>query len=292
MELTATQENKYRLISGGVTLLFLALLLLFLILFNIITPNPPFPEGGGGGGVIELGFGVMNAGTNDLDYGTMGEATNVVAEKPDTKEEILTDENGEAVPLEEKKPEVNVKENKTVIKPVVPKEPVHVETMAEKIAKKAKKHKGQDGGGTGSSGQQGDNGSPEGVGDGGEGGSGGGKGGGNGTGFGPGNGSGIGPGNGGGTGGGEGFRAKLASGVMVKPPKLPSDTKEEGKVVVEITVDSDGNVIDADPNGRGTTTSSAILKAKAKRAALDTKFSSNDKFEERRGTITIVFAFD
>ncbi len=287
MELTATQENKYRLISGSVTLLFLALLLLFLILFNIITPNPPFPEGGGGGG-IELGFGTMNAGTNDMDYGTMGEATNVVAEKPDTKENVLTDENGESVPLDEKQPEVNVKENKTVIKPASPKEPVHVETMAEKIAKKAKKHKGQDGGGTGSSGQQGDNGSPEGIGDGGDGGSGGGKGGGNGTGIGPGNGSGIGPG----SGGGIGISAKLAGGVLVKPPKLPSDTKEEGKVVVEITVDSDGNVIDADPNGRGTTTSSAILKAKAKRAALDTKFSSNEKFDERHGTITIVFAFD
>jgi TonB family protein len=68
--------------------------------------------------------------------------------------------------------------------------------------------------------------------------------------------------------------------------------KEEGKVVVEITVDSEGNVIEANPNGRGTTTSSALLKAKAKQAALATKFNIEGKFEEQRGTITIIFSFN
>ena len=69
-------------------------------------------------------------------------------------------------------------------------------------------------------------------------------------------------------------------------------TKEEGKVVVEITVDSDGNVIEANPNGRGTTTSSALLKAKAKQTALATKFNIDGKFEEQKGTITIIFSFN
>ena len=63
-------------------------------------------------------------------------------------------------------------------------------------------------------------------------------------------------------------------------------------MVVEITVDSEGNVIEANPNGRGTTTSSALLKAKAKHAALATKFNVDGKFEEQQGTITIVFSFD
>ena len=79
--------------------------------------------------------------------------------------------------------------------------------------------------------------------------------------------------------------------AMVKPPKLPTDLEEEGKVVVEITVDSEGTVIEANPNGRGTNTTSAMLKAKAKQAALATKFNVDGKFEEQRGTITIIFSF-
>ncbi len=62
--------------------------------------------------------------------------------------------------------------------------------------------------------------------------------------------------------------------------------------MVEITVDTEGNVIEASPNGRGTTTSNPLLKAKARQAALATKFDVNGKFEEQRGTITIIFSFD
>ncbi len=93
--------------------------------------------------------------------------------------------------------------------------------------------------------------------------------------------------------------------VVVKQPEYPSDTKEEGKVVVEITVDSEGNVIEANPNGRGTTTSSSLLKEKAKLAALATKFNVDAKFVGHRsnkdeyimpdlqsGTITFVFFFE
>ncbi|MGZ4097574.1 MAG: energy transducer TonB family protein, partial [Bacteroidia bacterium] len=113
---------------------------------------------------------------------------------------------------------------------------------------------------------------------------------GDGGGDGPGNGPGSGPGNGPGFGGKYGI--DLKGRAVVKPPVLPKDTKEEGKVVVEITVDSEGNVIEANPNGRGTTTSSAILKAKAKQTALATKFNVDGKFEEQHGTITIIFSFD
>ena len=61
---------------------------------------------------------------------------------------------------------------------------------------------------------------------------------------------------------------------------------------MDITVDSEGNVIEASPNGRGTTTSNPMLKAKAKQAALATKFKVDNRFEEQHGTITIVFSFD
>ena len=80
--------------------------------------------------------------------------------------------------------------------------------------------------------------------------------------------------------------------TMVSQPKLENDTQEEGTVIVEIVVDKNGNVIDANPNGRGTTTSSSVLKAKAKKIALGTKFSPNEKFEEQGGKITIIFSYN
>jgi TonB family protein len=220
----------------------------------------------------------------------MGEVKSVVTEKTESKEKILTDENGEAVPLNETKPEV--KEEKIVITPVKPKpvikEPVKEKTAAEKLAEKFKKKSGKTGGGIGDNENAGQNGSPDGDPfKNGTGGTGTGTGGGDGVGDGPG---GPGPGSGGGPGGRIGV--DLKGRAVVKPPKLPSDTKEEGKVVVEITVDSEGTVIEANPNGRGTTTSSALLKAKAKQAALATKFNVDGKFEEQKGTITIIFSFN
>jgi len=299
MELTRAEENKNRIISGTLTMLIFALLLLFLIWFQIITPNPPFPEGGGGGGQ-ELALGMMNVGNDNVDFGSMGAATDVIVKEESSSEEnIVTDDNGETVPIEKIKEEKKIekkKENKkitkqktevnpnvTVITPVKPKE----KTAAELLAEKYKKNTGKSGGGIGNSEQAGQNGSPEGDpnfnGTGGHGT-------GNGGGDGEGQGSGSGPGFGGGSGGGYGF--DLKGRAVVKPPKLPSDTKEEGKVVVDIVVDKEGNVIEANPNGRGTTTSSVALKAKAKQAALATKFNVSGKFEEQNGTITIVFSFD
>ncbi|MEI8136987.1 MAG: hypothetical protein WCH21_06670 [Bacteroidota bacterium] len=284
MELTRSEENKNRIISGIITSAIFGLLLLFLILYQLITPNPALPETGGGGGQ-ELALGMMSVGNDDIDYGSMGNVTDVVAEKEAPKEDIVTDENGEDVKLNETKPEV--KNNTTVITPVKPKIVVKEKTEAEKLAEKFKKNSGKDGGGKGDNETAGQNGAPNGdPNKNGTGGHGNGNGGGDDDGDGPGTGSGKDPGFGGKIG------IDLKGRAVIKPPQLPKDTKEEGKVVVEITVDSEGNVIEANPNGRGTTTSSALLKAKAKQAALATKFNIEGKFEEQRGTITIIFSFN
>jgi protein TonB len=280
MELTRSEENKNKVVSGIITAAVFALLLLFLILFKLITTNPAFPEIGGGGGQ-EIALGMLNVGNDNVDFNSMGNITDVVAEKETPKEEILTDKEGEVVDIDETKPEI--KNNTTVITPVKPKEVVKEKTAAEKLAEKFKKNTGKDGGGKGDNNTAGQNGDPDGDptknGNGGHG-----DGGGDGDGHGPGKGPGSGP--------GSKYGIDLKGRAIVKPPILPKDTKEEGKVVVEITVDSEGNVIEANPNGRGTTTSSALLKAKAKQAALATKFNVEGKFEEQRGTITIIFAFD
>src|ERR1043165_6456858 len=111
MELTVREENKNRAISGGLTLLIFLLLLLFLILYNLVTPNPPFPEGGGGGQELALG---MLMGNDVIDYGTMGKVTDVVVEK--TKEKIVTVKEGEDVPVPKEEPEI--KNNEMVVTPV------------------------------------------------------------------------------------------------------------------------------------------------------------------------------
>lgn len=79
---------------------------------------------------------------------------------------------------------------------------------------------------------------------------------------------------------------------VVVAPEFLRDTKDEGTVVVEITVNKAGEVIEAIPNGRGTTTSNAVLRAKATQAAKSTKFNADERFEEQKGTLTIVFSFN
>ena len=285
MILTKSEESKNQIISGTITLIIFLLLLLFLIFYNMRTPNPPFPESAGGGGQ-ELAFGTMNMGNGDIEYGSLGNVNDVIS-KPKEEENLLTDENGESINLKKEKKE-KINKNSTVITPVLPSEIIPEKTEAQKLAEKFKTNTGKNGGGIGNNEEAGENGSPNGNpfknGTGGEG---------SGNDNGNGNGNGNGPGSGIGKGGfGRGIGIDLKGRAVVKPPKLPSDTKEEGKVVVEITVDSEGNVIEANPNGRGTTTSSALLKAKAKHAALATKFNIDGKFEEQQGTITIVFSFD
>jgi TonB family protein len=284
MELTRSEENRNRAVSAVLTLLIFGLLLLFLILFKLVRPNPPFPEGGGGGGQ-ELALGMMDVGNDRIDFTSMGAVTDVVAEKTPAKEEVVTVEGGEdvVVPKEEKP---KLKNEAMVVTPVKPKEVVKEKTAAEKLAEKYKKKGTQTGGGIGNNEEAGASGAPEGDPFGsGTGGSGTGTGGGTG----PGEGPGSGPGR---NGVGGGFSYGLAGRNVKERPKLPTDMKEEGKVVVEITVDSEGNVTEANPNGRGTTTSSPMLKAKARQAAMATKFNPDSRYEEQHGTITIIFSFN
>jgi TonB family protein len=264
--------------------LIFALLLLFLIFYIIVTPNPPFPEAPGGGGGIEFNIGNFNEGTGNVENNGIGDAVKVVESTevtptPPTNsaEEIVTSENGVDINVTKTETKTNTT-NQTVVIPVQPK----VKTAAELLKEKFEKNKGNNGGGgDGNSGHAGNDGRPDGnPNTHGTGGTGGGEGGGDG----PGKGPGKGPGNG-------GYGFSLSGRSIMTPPVLSKDTKEEGKVVVEITVDKNGKVIKADPNGRGTTTSSPMLKAKARQAALATQFNVSGEFEEQKGTITIIFSF-
>jgi TonB family protein len=288
MTLSQEEENKNRIISLGISLSVFTLLLLFFIFYTIFTPNPPFPEtmeAGGGSSGIEFNIGNMIEGTGNVDPSNgIGEAVKVVEStevtppNPTNSEEYVTSDNGEDSDIKKNEKSTQT----TVVIPVKPKE----KTMAEKIAEAAKKNNSKNGGGDGNSGQAGDEGRPDGKpnvnGNGGSGGDGtNGTGGGEGGGDGPGKGTGKGP----------GISFNLGNRKIMTPPPSSKDTQEEGTVVVEITVDKTGKVIKAEPTGRGTNTNSAVLKTKARQAALATKFNVSGEFEEQKGTITIVFKF-
>lgn len=280
------KEQKDRLAAAGITVVIAALILLFLIWFKIITPIPPFPEMAGGGGQ-EINFGIYNEGTGNVEGPGIGDATSVVAQATSSskaeasKSEVEDFKTGEQVleNTDESKPKM--KENTTVI-PVKPVKEVKKDDKSTNNLLNAytKSKSSTQSGGDGNSGHEGNEGSPEGNpytdGKGGHGG-------------GP---EGVGVGTGPGTHGGPGGVSYGLSGrKMIAPPPQVSDSKEEGIVVVIITVDKNGNVVDADANGKGTNTSSATLKSKARQAAKLAKFSPSTQYETQKGTIVFKFQF-
>lgn len=131
---------------------------------------------------------------------------------------------------------------------------------------------------------------------------------GNGNGNGSGNGSGNGNGSGSGSGGGNGSGNGSGTGPGTKPgvvgdgdynlegrnlvsrPKIDDNISEEGKVMVNIWVDQDGNVTRATINEAQTNTNSKDLREKALKAAKKTKFSPNPGAAvEQKGLMTYKF---
>ncbi len=271
-----TDEKKDRLIAAGITLGIGGLILLVLIFWVIVTPIPPFPEIAGNEGQ-EINFGIYNAGTGNIEGPGIGEATSVVAEsKPTPTEEAATKEedfkNGEQV-LESNDNKPKVKENTTVITPVKPtKDPKKEDDKSASNLLNAytKNKNNSQSGGDGNSGHAGNEGSPDGNpntdGKGGKGNE---------------DGDGTVPGK-------DGIGGIGGRKVVVYPPRV-SDSHEEGIVVVYITIDKNGNVIDA-VEGKGTNTSSATLKSKARQSAKMAKFSPSNK-EIQKTTITYFFSF-
>jgi len=78
-------------------------------------------------------------------------------------------------------------------------------------------------------------------------------------------------------GGGTGGNYRLTNRKALAKPKPTYDCNEEGKVVVQISVDKTGKVISARPGVKGTTNSATCLLSRAKEAALKTRFNSDSK---------------
>ncbi|MDL2143190.1 energy transducer TonB [Flavobacterium tructae] len=298
MSSISSDQKKSLLLTTAIYAVLIALL--FLIRFW-----PPYnPEnnvalasGGGGGGVT------VNFGDSDLGSGAnyKSEVLNVKNEARQTPakatpdEAILTQENtttdeSVAIPTKEKP-----KKATPVVKPEakpIPEKPKVSNSTNDALSSILKgSNKGGDGDDKAAGNKGKANGSLSSNGYYGTGGSGGGTGGGNGTGNGIGTGSGYGPGSGGGSGGGSGYSLNGRKALSKPAPKYTCN--EEGKVVVEVTVDQNGKTISATAGIKGTTNTASCLLEQAKIAALNTRWSADDKAAAKQvGKIIYNFSLD
>lgn len=81
---------------------------------------------------------------------------------------------------------------------------------------------------------------------------------------------------------------KMKGRKMITPPVISNGTQQRGRVIVDITINRNGNVIKSKAGAIGSTTSSEYLYTKAKFAAQGAKFDKSATGPlETEGTITI-----
>ena len=282
MTFTRIENRKQSLTATTAIFLILFLLLYFFKYANTVTLD--MLEGGGGGGDVAVNFGDSDLGMGD-NYPSL-EPVKSAPKQPKVvqaaEQEIVVSEADDApVIANVKKPtEKPKKEEET--KPVEKAVPKPSKSTSDALANLLN---GSDKGGDGTDKVAGNKGKaygdPNARGYDGGGGSGTGSGGGNGSGQGLGTGSGYGNGNGGGRGNGTG-NYQLAGRKFLSTPNPQYTCNEEGTVVVQITVDRTGKVINAQPGVRGTTNAAKCLLDQAKIAALNTKINPSDDAPDKQ----------
>lgn len=261
---TATLHNddkKNRATALIATIAVHAALLLFFFWYVIITPLPPYKIIPAPQLEVEADFGNNIEGTGHVERENKGEnlsdnKTNNVkqaASKQSASPVLSNDAEEASIKTPKNTTKTNKVDTATAVKP-------QVSIALASALNKFRHSKGQAPGGDGNSGNAGNAGTPNGT-----------K-----------------PGEGNGT--GKGFNFFLRGRKLVLPPHINDNSQDEGRVVVRILVDQSGKVIKAVPGEKGSNTTSAVLYAKAKEAALSTKFNvSPDGTPEQQGTMTFIF---
>jgi len=268
-ELEKAKEDKRK---GMITtiLIHVLLLLVMIFLFKFIPPDPPIEEQG-----IAINFGTSDQGMGEVQPTTNPSPTpspekesakaTPTPVKSSPSEKVMTSDDPEAVNLKVKD---TPKAPKDKPKPEEVKKPV-VEKPKEPVINKDALYPGKRPGGSnaseGETGKPGDQGSKDGD-----------KDATSHTGM-PGKGS-----------SGAGISFDLGGRGSLSLPKPSYTSDKYGRVVVDITVDENGNVIKAKAGGRGTTVSDTELFKRAEEAALKAKFSKGNT-EKQIGTITYNF---
>lgn len=270
----AMLETKHEKKSFTITVVLHVLLILLMLFLGFTYLDPP-PESG-----IAINFGTSEVGSGDNQPTEPVESSpqqNTAPETPSepepvVEEEVVTQEIEEAPVVEEKKEETTPVEEE---QPEEPEEEPPVEepepqpdkstTDAMSSILNGPERSGQETGGEGDDDAAGDKGDPDGD---------------------PnassyyGQGTGIdGDGN-----------YRLGGRRALNKEKFVQDCNESGIVVVRIEVDRSGRVINATPGVKGTTNSASCLTDPAKRAAMATRFNSDDDAPSRQvGTIIYNF---
>ena len=270
MKLFQTEQEKKSL-AITITSFALFFLLFFFLKFSDSLPLPEMEDGGGGGEIaVNFGDSELGSGDNFDSKEVVTAAPEEVTETPTEEKDIIVSENEEApAVMEVKKPDTKI-EKKVEEKPVVKPTPKPSKSTSDALSNllngsnkegdgndKTAGNKGKSNGDTNSKGYNG----------------GGGKGDGLGKGEGLGEGDGYGRGGSGGSVGNGNYQ--LGNRKALNTPKPKYTCSEEGVVVVQISVDKSGTVINANPGVRGTTNSAKCLLEQAKIAAMNTKWQAD-----------------
>lgn len=285
MKILETEHEKK---SFAITVTLFILLFLFLLLVKLtIVPIPEVLEGGGGGGEIAINFGNSDVGSGD-NFQSKDLSVPIVKAAPvktiNQVEKVLTQETADAPAISQTKTTQKV----ITTKPVVKEAPKPSKSTTDALSSIMNGSNTSGDGNDKSGGNKGkSNGDPNAKGYSGSGGSGTGTGGGNGSGTGLGNGSGYGNGSGSGTGSGNGWR--LSGRKLSSSGKVVQKCNEYGTVVVQITVNRNGDVIAA-KYSKGTTNTDPCLIEPAIATAKKYKWQADPNAPETQiGFITVNF---
>ncbi|MBK7886771.1 MAG: hypothetical protein IPJ86_05520 [Bacteroidetes bacterium] len=278
--------KSYQYRSLALTVLIHAAILALLMLFYISSPIPPWEEGlaGGGGGGSFVEFGELEF--NDVPPVPTPSSSEQALTKEE-EDELLTSDIEETVSVEQPDKKKTEKKEEKIVKKEVKKNtstPVIKQPELAKVEERKADPRSL------YPGKKGTGGAPTGTQSGkGTGGEGTGDGGGIGDGTGPGSDGGSGGGSGGGTGPGQRwfrFNGKKYAQYAATGRSFTG----AGKIVIEIIVDKNGNVLRAEGPARGSTITNGTLVRKSKEAAMKAKFSPSAKgVEEQKGSITFNF---
>ena len=257
-----TQEDKNKIISASITAVVMILMIVVCMAFGYDPPDPPIPEEG-----VEVNLGNSDFGSGDNPMPSASEASS--APRPvSATEHVSTQSTEQTVAMNTSdKPSVSKTDNQTptTTKPEPPKEP-EINKNALFSKDKSKKTTSQNAGSEGKTYGGGNQGKPDGD-----------------------------P-NSNRYDGSAGKGGKEFSLTGRSPKALPSpsgDITREGKIVVKIWVDRNGNVTNVYAPEQGSNISEAGMVSQAKAAARKAKFSSSDSAPETQtGTITYVYTFN
>jgi TonB family protein len=267
----ATLETRNKTLATIYTAICLAVFMFIIFWINFVTPIPPF-EGSGEPG-IEVNFGVTDEGMGtDYSYNTPSNPENNTSRNTDENNDDGESENNEVITSD-------VNDNNVVVKPDKKKKQEDKKQTEQQPDQNLQNafNNFNDKSSDGDKNKNGNQGKPEG---------------GDSKNY---NGDNKNGNNGDGDKGkgGYGYKTNLKGRLLLTPPEKITSFTEESIIVVEIEVDKNGKVVNAEVNRSKSTNPKYDVCAKARQAAMKMKFNASpDGTIEQKGTVTFEFKLE